>query len=396
LETIEKHLTDEQKILLSTIRALTKKYGVEYWRNLSKNEQYPSRFVEEIESLGLASIPVPKEYGGPGLGIKEACIVLEEINSSGGNSQPFHGQYYLSFVISKFASDSLKEKYLPEIAKGKLRIQSFALTEPEAGSESTRIKTFARKKSIGGNKDRYEINGHKVFISRVKQSDLMVLVARTKSYEEVEKKVDGITLFLVDLREAKGIEIREIKTMFNSQTYEIFIDGLEVPSENVIGEVNNGFRYLLRVLNPERILIASECIGDAKWFLEKSVAYAKERIVFGREIGANQGIQFPIASVYAKMLAADSVAWEAASMHDQGGDEKTLGKYANIAKYLASECSTEAANVAMDVYGGYGMTLDMDVERKMRENRLYRVAPVSQNLVLSYVAHNVLGLPRSY
>jgi acyl-CoA dehydrogenase len=393
METIEKRFTDEQKILLSTIRDLMKKYDVKYWRELSKSELYPDKFVREMEALGLASIPIQKEFGGPELGLREASIVLEEINANGGNSQHFHGQYYLLFMITKYASEHLKKKYLPEVVAGKLRLQSFALTEPEAGSESTRIKTFAKKRN---GEEKYEISGHKIFISRVKQSDLMVLVARTKPYESVENKLDGITLFLVDLREAKGIDIKEIKTMFNSQTYELFIDGLVVPSENVIGKPDDGFRYLLSVINPERILIAAESVGDAKWFIEKSIGYANTRVVFGKQLGANQSIQFPIASVYAKTVATDSIVWQAATMYDHGVDDKTFGKYANIAKYLAVECSTEAANVAMDVHGGYGMTLDMDVERKMRENRLYRVAPISQNLVLAYVAHNVLKLPRSY
>ena len=367
------------------------KYDAAYWRGLASKGEYPEEFVKETEELSFASIPIPKEYGGSGLGLREASLVLEEINALGGSSQPFHGQYYLSYVFSKFASQLLKEKYLTQMTGGKLRMQAFALTEPEAGSDSTRIKTLAHKSG-----DHYVINGHKIFISRVKHSDLMVLVARTTPYEKVEKKVDGITLFLVDLRDAKGMDVHEIKTMINTQTCEVFIKDLKVPTENVIGEPDQGFRYLLRVLNPERILIAAECVGDARWFVEKSVDYAGRRVVFGKPIGTNQAIQFPIAQVYANLLAAETITWQAATMYDNGADEKELGKYANIAKYLAAECSTKAADAAMDIYGGYGMTTDMDIERKFKENRLYRIAPVSQNLVLGYIGHNVLGLPRSY
>ncbi|MDV3243642.1 MAG: acyl-CoA dehydrogenase [Nitrososphaerales archaeon] len=272
-----------------------------------------------------------------------------------------------------------------------MRLQSLALTEPEAGSESTKIKTFAEKR--GGF---YHVKGHKVFISRVEHSDLMVLVARTTTYERVEKKTDGISLFLVPLGEAKGIEAHKLKMMFNSQTYELFIDDLRIPESNLIGEEGEGFRYLLNVLNPERILLAAECIGDARWFIDRSVEYAKGRVVFGRPIGSNQGVQFPIAEVYAKLLAAENVRTSAAELFDSGADERSVGEYANAAKYLASECSWQAANVAMDVHGGSGLAVGNHIERKFRETRLYRVAPISNNLVLSYIGEHVLGLPRSY
>ena len=285
----------------------------------------------------------------------------------------------------------MKQAYLPGIARGNLRLQSLALTEPQSGSDSTSISTFAEKRG-----DTYLIRGHKVFISRVEQSDLMILVARTTPLREAAKKTDGISLFLVPLNEAKGIERRRLKMMFNSQTYELFIDGLEVPAENLIGREGDGFRYLLGVLNPERILLASECIGDSRWFIERSVEYAKERVVFGRPIGSNQGVQFPIADTYAKLLAASAVRATAAALFDSGAEEKRVGEYANAAKYLASECSWQAANVAMDVHGGSGMAVGTQVERKFREARLYRVAPVSNNLVLGYIGEHVLGLPRSY
>ncbi|MDH2901570.1 MAG: acyl-CoA/acyl-ACP dehydrogenase [archaeon] len=399
----EKTLSDEQAVIVRTVRKVLEKYDSRYWRKLDRDSGYPEDLFKEIQSLGLASIPISNKYGGPGLGVREAALILEEINASGGNSQHFHGQYYLLFLLSNCADERIKQKYLPAIARGELRLQSFALTEPEAGSESTKIKTFARKEG-----DHYVVNGHKIFISRVRQSDLMLLVARTTSIDKVEKKTDGITLFLVDLQEGlEQIEVQNIRTAINSQTSELFINDLKIPSSNVIGEVGSGFKYLLEVLNPERILIASECIGDAKWFIEKTVSYAKKRIVFNRPIGANQGIQFPIASVYSKLLAAERITWHAATIYDErwrssseasesATNPKEIGKYANIAKYLASDLSTEAGSLAMDVHGGYSMSEEMDIERKFMENRLYRVAPVSQNLVLSYIAHSILDLPKSY
>jgi alkylation response protein AidB-like acyl-CoA dehydrogenase len=384
-------VTDEQQIIIANVRKLMEKYDGAYWERLESEGAYPSEFVEEMERNGLAAAPVPSEYGGPGLGITESSLILEEVNAMGGNSQPFHGQYYLLFALTRFASPRMKQAYLPGIARGNLRLQSLALTEPQSGSDSTSISTFAEKRG-----DTYLIRGHKVFISRVEQSDLMILVARTTPLREAAKKTDGISLFLVPLNEAKGIERRRLKMMFNSQTYELFIDGLEVPAENLIGREGDGFRYLLGVLNPERILLASECIGDSRWFIERSVEYAKERVVFGRPIGSNQGVQFPIADTYAKLLAASAVRATAAALFDSGAEEKRVGEYANAAKYLASECSWQAANVAMDVHGGSGMAVGTQVERKFREARLYRVAPVSNNLVLGYIGEHVLGLPRSY
>lgn len=384
-------LSDEQRLIVATVERLAQKFGEEYWARLDRKKEYPDEIVAEMGRLGLAGLPIPKEFGGAGYGVREASLVLEEVNSAGGNAQPFHGQFYLSFMVSKFASQRTKQKYLPDLASGKTKMQTFALTEPEAGSESTRIKTSAEKRG-----DVYLLKGHKVFISRMEQTDLVVLAARTTPYSQVQKKTDGISLFLVELKNAKGLNMNRIETMFNSQTYEVFIDGLEVPVENLIGEEGGGFKCILDVLNPERILLASECIGDARWFIQKSVEYAKNRVVFERPIGSNQGVQFPIADAYAKLVAAEMVRWSAAEMYDRGGDDRSVGELANTSKYLASECSWQAANVAMDVYGGSGMAVASQIERKFRETRLYRVAPISQNLVLAYIAQSVLGLPRSY
>ena len=384
-------LTDEQKLTLGTVDHLMEEYDEGYWGRLDKEGSYPDEFVKAMEGQGLGAVPVSKDYGGPGLGVFDASLILEEVNAMGGNCQPFHGQYYLLYALSKFASQAMKEKHLPGIAKGELRLQSLALTEPESGSESTRIKTSAERRG-----DSYLVKGHKMFISRIENSDLMVLVARTTPYEKVEKKTDGISLFLVPLEEVEGMESHRLDMMFNSQTYEMFIDELRIPSTSLIGEEGKGFRYLLSILNPERILLSAECIGDTRWFVEKSVEYAKQRVVFGRPIGSNQGVQFPIADVYAKLLAADGVRTAAAELFDSGTDERAVGEYANASKYLASECSWQAANVAMDVYGGSGLAVANHIERKFRETRLYRVAPISNNLILSYLGEHVLGLPRSF
>jgi acyl-CoA dehydrogenase len=378
-------------MMLESVDKLMEKFDESYWGKLDREGLYPSDFVESMERQGLGAVPLSKDYGGPGLGVFDSSLILEEINAMGGNSQPFHGQYYLLFALQKFASKSMKERYLPKIAKGELRLQSLALTEPEAGSESTKIKTSARR--VG---DHYVVKGHKVFISRIENSDLMVLVARTTPYDKAEKKTDGITLFLVPLDDIHGMKSSRLEMMFNSQTYELFIDELKVPTENVIGEEGKGFGYLLSILNPERILLSAECIGDSRWFIQKSVDYAKQRVVFGKPIGSNQGIQFPIAEAYAKLLAADGVKSTAAELFDSGADDKVVGEYANASKFLSSECSWEAANVAMDVYGGSGLAVANHIERKFRETRLYRVAPISNNLVLSYLGEHVLGLPRSF
>ena len=383
--------TEAQRLMLANVSRLMDTYGPEYWKGLEDREAYPEAFVKEFEAQGFAALLVPLEYGGAGGSLADAARVLEAIHARGGNAQPFHGQYYLSFLVSRFAAPSLRKRVFEPLAKGQLRMQSFALTEAEAGSDTARIRTTARREG-----DRYVVNGRKMFISRVEQSDLMVLVARTSPLDESAGRTRGLSLFLVDLRGAKGIEHTRVRTMFNSQTYELFLNDVEIPADALIGEEGRGFDYLLHVLNPERILIASECLGDAHWFLDRSTSYAKERVVFGRPIGSNQGVQFPIAQAYAELVAADLVRWEAIRRFEADADRHAVGEYANLAKYLASECSWHAGNVAMDVLGGYGMTRDLHVERKFRETRLYRVAPVANNLVLAYVAHNVLGLPRSY
>ena len=387
----DEDLNERQTLAISSIRQLMTKYGDDYWFGLEKEKKYPEEFVSEFEKAGFAAAPIPEVYGGPGLSIKDASLILEEINSLGGNCQPFHGQFYLLWMLSRFASDELKREYLPKIAKGELRLQTFALTEPEAGTETTKIRTFAEKDG-----DTYRISGHKIFISRYEQSDLMVLAARTTPYEAAAKKTEGLSLFLVPLAEARGIRHSKIDVMFNTQTYELFIEGLELPERYRIGEEGAGFKYLLNILNPERILLASECVGDARWFIDRAVNYVKARNVYGKPIGANQGVQFPLADVYANLVAAREARSKAADLFDQGADLKNVGAHANIAKYLATECSWNAANIAMDVYGGYGMALDSHVERKFRETRLYRVAPIPQNLVLAYIAQSVMELPRSY
>lgn len=388
---MDPELSDAQRMLLSTVRRLMERFPPDYWKGLEDRQAYPEQFVKEFEAQGFGGLLIPTEYGGAGGTLSDAALLLEEIHARGGNAQPFHGQFYLSFLVSRFATEEVRKKYLPSLARGELRMQSFALTEPNAGSDLTRIETVAER---SGN--RYRIRGHKVFISRVEQSDLMVLVARTAPLVEGARRTEGLSLLLVDLREAKGIERSPIRTMFNSQTYELFLNDVEAPVENRIGGEGQGFDALVHVLNPERILLASECIGDARWFIDRSTEYAKSRVVFGRPIGSNQGIQFPLADAYARLVAADLVRWRAARLYEGDADPKEVGAYANLAKYLASECSWRAANVAMDVHGGYGMARDMHIERKMRETRLYQVAPVSNNLVLAHVAHQVLGLPRSY
>lgn len=382
--------TEEQTLLLGTIGRIMDRFPPEYWKGLEDRQAYPEECVAALEAQGFGGLLIPTEYGGVGGRLSDAALALEEIHARGGNAQPFHGQYYLSFLVSRFASEELRRTYLPGLARGEARMQSFALTEPDAGSDLTEVTTFARREG-----DRYLVRGKKIFISRVEQSDLLVLVARTTP-RDPSRTTEGLSLFLVDLRHTQGITHHRIETMFNSQTYELFFDEVEIPVGHRIGDEGHGFEYLLHVLNPERILIASECIGDARWFIDRSTEYATKRVVFGRPIGSNQGVQFPIAEAYARLVAADLVRWEAVRKYEAGAPPKEVGKYANLAKYLASECSWRAGNVAMDVYGGYGMARDMHIERKLRETRLYMVAPVPNNLVLSYVAHSVLGLPKSY
>jgi alkylation response protein AidB-like acyl-CoA dehydrogenase len=382
---------EEENLILRAVDELMNKYDEKYWLEKDQKREFPKEFLEEFMELGLGSILIPKEYGGAGKRVSLACEILYNINLKGGNSYFVHGHYYNTALLVKHAGKNIREKYFKEIANG-AKVLSMALTEPEVGSDTTKIKTLAEKEG-----DKYVIKGHKIFISRVKYTDFMIVVARTTPYDKVEKKTDGITLFLVDLREGKeGIEMREIRTMSNTDAYELFIDNLKVPKENVIGEVGKGFYHLLDLLNAERFMIASEMIGNAEWFIKKAVEYAKSRIVFGKPIGSYQGVQFPLAEVYAKLSALKAYYNEGLRLLDEGIDVKIIGNYANISKYLASEIAWEAGNIAMDVFGGYGYAIELGIERKLRETRLYKVAPISQNLVLAYIAHHILGLPKSY
>ena len=381
-------LSDEQERYRAGIREVCAKFPNAYWRALDAEKRYPEKFVLALSDGGWLSVLIPTEYGGAGLGIVEACIVLEEINASGGNGAACHAQMYTMGALLRHGTESQKRRYLPEIAAGRLRLQSMAVTEPEAGSDTSRITTFARKEADG-----YVVNGQKVFTSRVQHSDLLLLLARTQRADEVARKTDGMSLFLIDLRQAgSAIEIRPIETMVSHETNALFISDLHLPADALVGDEGAGFRQVLDGLNAERILIASESIGDARWFVERSVAYARERIVFGQPI-ANQGVQFPIARAFMRAQAASLMRWQAATRFDAG---QSCGAEANMAKLLASEPAWEAAEMAMTTYGGSGMAVETGIERKFREARLYLVAPVTNNLVTAYVAEHVLGLPRSY
>ena len=372
------------------VRKLCARFPEAYWRKLDEEEAYPEAFVEAMTEAGYLAALIPEEYGGAGLGVAEASVILEEIHRSGGNAAACHAQMYVMGTLLRHGSEEQKRRYLPAIARGELRLQAFGVTEPDAGSDTAAIRTSAVRRG-----DRYVIHGQKIWTSRALYSDLMLLVARTTPLEAVRRRTDGLSIFLVDLREAvgKGVTIRPIRTMINHHTCEVFFDGLEVPAENLIGEEGQGFRYLLDGLNAERILIAAECIGDGYWFIEKATQYAKERVVFGRPIGQNQGIQFPLAQAYAHVRAADLMRFEAARRFDAG---LPCGPEANMAKLLAADASWEAANAALQTFGGFGFAREYDIERKFRETRLYQVAPVSTNLILAYIAHKVLGLPKSY
>jgi acyl-CoA dehydrogenase len=381
--------SESQKAIRKGVSELCSTFPPTYWRSKDKAKEYPEEFVKALTSAGWLSALIPAEYGGAGLGMLEASIILEEVNRSGGVATACHAQMYTMGALLRHGSPEQKQRYLPEIAKGTIRLQSMALTEPESGSDTTKIKTFAK---LDG--DSYVLNGRKIFISRVQHSDLMLMVARTTPLEKVEKKTMGLSLFLVDLRSAgNALKVNPIETLVNHETNELQIENLVVPKENLVGQEGDGFYHLLDGLNAERILIAAECIGDGYWFIDKAVSYARQRVVFDRPIGGNQGIQFPIARAYSDIKAADLVRYKAASMFDQGKD---CGEEANMAKLLASEASWEAANVAMTTYGGYGMAVDSDIERKFRESRLYLVAPVTNNLVLGYLGSHTLGLPRSF
>jgi acyl-CoA dehydrogenase len=370
------------------VRQLCSGYGNEYWRGLEP-DRYPQEFVDALTQAGWLSILIPEEYGGAGLGLGEASAILEEINASGGNAAACHAQLYTMATLLRHGSGEQKARWLPRIASGELRLQAFGVTEPTAGSETTAITTFARRTETG-----YSISGQKVFISRALQSDLMILLARTTPADEVAKRTDGLSVFLVDLQAAgERLTIRPIKTMMNHASTEMFLDEVEVPADALIGEEGRGFGYILDGMNAERVLIAAECIGDGRWFTETASKYASERVVFGRPIGANQGVQFPIATAHIAVEAADLMRWKAVSLFEQG---VPCAAEANMAKLLASEASWQAANACLDTLGGWGFAEEYDVERKFRETRLYRIAPISNNLVLAYIGQHVLGLPRSY
>jgi acyl-CoA dehydrogenase len=380
--------SDELEEIRQGVRELCARFPAQYWRGLEPDD-YPAEFVSAITKTGYLAALIPTEYGGGGLPLAAGAAILEEINASGGNAAACHAQMYTMGTLLRHGSEEQKHRYLPGIASGELRLQAFAVTEPGAGSDTTNISTTARRDG-----DHYVVSGQKVFISRALQSDLMVLLARTTPVDQVKRKSAGLSAFLVDLRETQdAIKIRPIKTMLNHSTTEIFIDDARIPAYSLIGEEGEGFAYILDGMNAERILIASECVGDGRWFIDKASRYATQRMVFGRPIGANQGVQFPIAQAYASVEAASLMRWKAAALFDSG---KPCGAEANMAKLLASNASWEAANACLDAHGGWGFTQEYDVERKFRETRLYKVAPINNNLILAYIGQHVLNMPRSY
>jgi acyl-CoA dehydrogenase len=382
--------SDKYQDIRDAIRDLCKQFPDEYFRKVDEVRGYPEEFVNALTQAGWLAALIPQEYGGSGLGLTEASIIMEEINRCGGNSGACHGQMYNMGTLLRHGSAAQKNYYLPKIAAGELRLQSMGVTEPTTGTDTTKIKTTAVKKG-----DKYVINGQKVWISRVQHSDLMILLARTTPLEQVTKKSEGMSIFIVDLKQAigHGMTVRPILNMVNHETNELFFDNLEIPAENLIGEEGKGFRYILDGLNAERALIAAECIGDGYWFVDRVSAYVKDRIVFGRPIGQNQGVQFPIARAYVNVEAASLMRFEACRLFDA---KMPCGTQANMAKLLAADASWEAANACLQFHGGFGFACEYDIERKFRETRLYQVAPISTNLILSYVAEHVLGLPRSF
>jgi acyl-CoA dehydrogenase len=382
---------DDHAEIRDAVAKLCAQFPGDYWRKLDREMAYPSAFVDALTKAGYLSVLIPEEYGGAGLKLSAATAILEEIHRAGCNASACHAQMYTMGTVLRHGSAEQKAKWLPGIASGELRLQAFGVTEPTSGTDTTSLKTFAKRE---GNNS-YTVNGQKIWTSRAAYSDLMVLLARTTPKEQVKKRTEGLSVFLVDMREAKnaGLEIRPIRTMMNHSTTEVFFTDMKVPAENLIGDEGNGFRYILSGMNAERILISSECIGDAKWFIAKATNYAKERAVFGRPIGQNQGIQFPIAKAYASMRAAELMVKEATRKYEAGLD---CGAEANMAKMLAADAAWDAANACIQTYGGFGFAEEYDVERKFRETRLYQVAPISTNLILSFVAEHVLGMPRSY
>jgi acyl-CoA dehydrogenase len=374
----------------AAVRKLCEGFPGEYWRRLDAERAYPTEFVEALTEAGYLAILIPEEYGGAGLTLSAAAAVLEEIQAAGCHGAACHAQMYVMGTVLRHGNAAQKARYLPGIASGVLRMQAFGVTEPTSGTDTTAIRTFARREG-----DHYVVSGQKIWTSRAEHSDLMVLLARTTPIDQVARRTDGLSVFILDMREAlgNGLTIRPIRTMMNHASTEVFFDNVRVPAENLIGKEGSGFRYILSGMNVERILIAAECVGDAKWLIGKATAYAKERKVFGRPIGANQGIQFPIARAYANMRAAELMVYEAIHRYESG---QNCGAEANMAKMLAADASNEAANVAIQTHGGFGFAEEYDIERKFRETRLYQVAPISTNLILAYLSEHVLTLPRSY
>lgn len=384
--------TEEQDLaeIRGSVRALCGRFPGEYWRAADRDRAYPTEFVNALTEAGFLAALIPEEFGGSGLSLRAAAVIMEQIQASGCNGAACHAQMYIMNTILRHGSAAQKQKYLPKIASGELRLQAFGVTEPTSGTDTLSLRTTATR-----NGDVYVVNGQKIWTSRAEHSDLMLLLARTTPRDQVAKKSEGLSIFLVDMREAvgKGLAIRPIRTMMNHSTTEVFFDHLEVPVGNLIGEEGSGFRYILSGMNAERILIAAECVGDAKWFIEKATGYARERVLFNRPIGQNQGVQFPIAKAYAQMRAAELMVHEAARVYQAGGN---VGAEANMAKMLAADASWAAGEACVQTFGGFGFAEEYDVERKFREARLYQVAPISTNMILSYIAEHVLGMPRSY
>ncbi|MEP9390023.1 acyl-CoA dehydrogenase family protein [Mesorhizobium sp. KR9-304] len=380
----------DHKDIRDAVHKLCERFPGEYWRKLDAERAYPAEFVDALTEAGYLATLIPEEYGGAGLTLSAAAAVLEEIQRSGGNGGACHAQMYVMGTLLRHGNEAQKQRYLPKVASGELRLQAFGVTEPGSGTDTSSLRTFARR---DGN--HYVVSGQKIWTSRAEYSDLMLLLARTTPRDQVAKRTDGLSVFILDMREAtgNGLTIRPIRTMMNHATTEVFFDDVRVPAENLVGEEGNGFRYILSGMNAERILIAAECVGDAKWLIEKASRYAGERNVFGRPIGANQGIQFPIARAYANMRAAELMVREATLLYEQGKD---CGAEANMAKMLAADASNEAANACIQTHGGFGFAEEYDIERKFRETRLYQVAPISTNLILSFLSEHVLGMPRSY
>lgn len=380
--------TETRKDLRGLVDQICKDFPDTYWQQVDAEDAYPEAFVQALTGTGALGALIPEEYGGLGLGLGDGSAILEQINYNGANSGAVHAQLYTMNAVLHHGSDEQKKQFLPQIASGELRLQAFGVTEPGAGTDTTSLTTTAVRDG-----DEYVVNGQKVFISRVQQSDLMLLLARTTPLDQVQKKSEGLSMFLIDIRDLPGLTVRPIKTMINHSTTELFFDDMRIPASSLIGEEGKGFKYVLTGMNAERILIASECIGDGNWFIDRAVDYSKERVVFNRPIGANQGIQFPIARAHVQLQAADLMRWKAADLFDAG---KPCGAEANMAKMLASEASWQAADTCLQTHGGFGMTQEYNIERKFRETRLYQIAPISTNLILSFVGQHVLGMPRSF